>query len=186
MSQSNRTAERILVISLRCKQHLSAPTIAKESKVPLGTVRKWIKPFPLTPKQHRQNLIVANRSKPPRARMTKEEERKRNREFNRLWYQKTKDSVKLRVRNRKRELGEYIDGVKTSRGCCQCGENNPACLDFHHRKTYDKSINVALMPLRGMSKARIDAEIEKCDVICSNCHRKLHWEERNAGETQSD
>ncbi len=31
---------------------------------------------------------------------------------------------------------------------------------------------------RRMSKERILKEIAKCDVLCRNCHAKLHWEIR--------
>jgi predicted HNH restriction endonuclease len=40
---------------------------------------------------------------------------------------------------------------------------------------------------RKFGTARLLAEIAKCDVLCANCHRKLHWQERskimNAKET---
>jgi hypothetical protein len=32
---------------------------------------------------------------------------------------------------------------------------------------------------RNYSISKIKKEIKKCSVICSNCHRKLHWEEKN-------
>lgn len=70
------------------------------------------------------------------------------------------------------EMREFVNSLRLA--CAICGESDKSCLDFHHRdpKTKDKE-------LRGMfgrewGKGRILAEVEKCDVLCSNCHRKLH------------
>ena len=62
-------------------------------------------------------------------------------------------------------------------GCIGCGEKDPSCLDFHHGdgKT-DKLGDISKM--RRFGKVRLLAEIEKCDVLCSNCHRKHHRDER--------
>lgn len=60
--------------------------------------------------------------------------------------------------------------------CTQCGEDHPAVLDFHHT---DPSIKETHPSNMRHSKARFLKEIEKCVVLCSNCHRKLHWDERH-------
>lgn len=57
---------------------------------------------------------------------------------------------------------------------CKCGENHPACMDFHHRDPSTKTASVSNLVRCGSSKARIKAEIAKCDVMCANCHRKFH------------
>ena len=59
---------------------------------------------------------------------------------------------------------------------CSCGESHPACLDFHHRNRETKLF--AISSKESVSAARVMAEIAKCDLICSNCHRKLHHNER--------
>ncbi|MEL0011655.1 MAG: HNH endonuclease, partial [Bacteroidota bacterium] len=59
--------------------------------------------------------------------------------------------------------------------CEMCGESHPAALDFHHRDPSEKDTNLASVVGMGWSRDRIIREINKCDVICSNCHRKLHW-----------
>ena len=64
---------------------------------------------------------------------------------------------------------EYKKGLRSSR----CEENHPSCLEFHHKK--DKKMSVCPMALWGYSKKKILEEIQKCIVICSNCHRKEHW-----------
>ena len=62
-------------------------------------------------------------------------------------------------------------------GCIRCGEKYPACLDFHHRNgKADKLGHIGLIRRFGLDRLR--AELAKCDVLCANCHRKLHWEER--------
>lgn len=63
-------------------------------------------------------------------------------------------------------------------GCIKCGEKHPACLDFHHRDGLANKLgDIATMRRFGMKRLR--AEIAKCDVLCANCHRKHHYDERH-------
>ncbi len=55
-----------------------------------------------------------------------------------------------------------------------CGITDPIVLDFHHRDPSEKKTNVARFGRGGWSLKRIDEEIAKCEVVCANCHRRLH------------
>ncbi len=72
----------------------------------------------------------------------------------------------------------FIEYKKTLK-CKECGENRYWVLDFHHRDPKEKDIEVSVL-LRKGNKTKILQEIEKCDVLCSNCHRDLHFKENNA------
>ena len=89
-----------------------------------------------------------------------------------------RDIKNKREWERKRALknGEYIRSIKESQSCEICSESRAVCLDFHHRDRSTKSFSVGLHSNR--SFATIDAEIAKCMIICSNCHRVLHNQER--------
>jgi hypothetical protein len=58
-------------------------------------------------------------------------------------------------------------------GCLRCSENDPAALDLHHRDPTTKLFNLGAT--RDQSAAAVRAEIAKCDVLCANCHRKMHF-----------
>lgn len=62
--------------------------------------------------------------------------------------------------------------------CSRCPETHPACLDFHHRDPATKSFNIGEHYGKHRWK-RILEEVAKCDILCSNCHRKLHYAERS-------
>ncbi len=62
--------------------------------------------------------------------------------------------------------------------CCQCGMADIRVLDFHHRVPEQKTMGVSQMLVFNVSVGVLLEEIEKCDVLCSNCHRILHAEER--------
>jgi len=63
-----------------------------------------------------------------------------------------------------------IDAIKLERGCADCGYNAHAeALDFDHLPGAIKRYEVAQMGRSGW--ATIEAEIAKCEVVCSNCHR---------------
>ena len=59
-------------------------------------------------------------------------------------------------------------------GCDRCSEDRPACLDFHHEND-DKSMSVSRLVTNNSSKRRVRREIEKCTLLCANCHRTEHY-----------
>lgn len=81
------------------------------------------------------------------------------------------------VRKRRTERRAWFDEI-LSKLSCQCGENHPATLDFHHRNPMEKESEVGKMLGDLRSKESILLEISKCDVMCANCHRKHHYNER--------
>lgn len=54
---------------------------------------------------------------------------------------------------------------------------NAFIFDFHHINPSDKLFNLNLTALQNKSKKDIQIEAEKCELICSNCHRLLHCKE---------
>ncbi len=78
------------------------------------------------------------------------------------------------MRRYRAEKRVYLNALKASSGCVRCGESDPYCLQFHHRdrKTKERTISRLYSGTWGMP--RILSEIAKCDVICANCHLKLH------------
>ena len=64
-----------------------------------------------------------------------------------------------------------VNSIKQERGCYFCDETQPCCLDFHHKN--DKLYTIGAL-VRQKSWKKIETEIAKCIVVCSNCHRKLH------------
>lgn len=56
--------------------------------------------------------------------------------------------------------------------CKDCGNcYHPVAMDFDHRPGEAKVKDVAKMK----TFAAIDAEVTKCDLVCSNCHRVRTW-----------
>lgn len=60
------------------------------------------------------------------------------------------------------------------RPCSDCGSWYPTyVMDFDHRDGNDKRFNIGRDALIGMMPdAVLWEEIKKCDVVCSNCHRR--------------
>jgi hypothetical protein len=90
-------------------------------------------------------------------------------------YKSNKAAYKERNLQRRLERKTWFSNeVKKNLACLECGESDPVCLDFHHRDQTTKleSVSKLLTDLR--SKTKILAEVAKCDVLCANCHRKLH------------
>jgi hypothetical protein len=61
--------------------------------------------------------------------------------------------------------------------CAHCGERDPVVLEFHHRQT-GKLAAIAVLLKDVAPWPRIAAEIEKCTVLCANCHRRQTAQDR--------
>lgn len=83
---------------------------------------------------------------------------------------------------RRREHRAYIQAAK-SKPCADCGIEYPHwVMDFDHREDEEKATNVAW--LVDYRLEIIQAEIDKCDVVCANCHReRTHKRPAYSGST---
>ncbi|QKY21270.1 HNH endonuclease [Halolamina sp. CBA1230] len=93
------------------------------------------------------------------------------------WHYRNREWNTERTLNRRAELQSWVDERSADAGCARCGESAPACLDFHHRDPGEKSRSVSRLIVDGVSRERLREEMEKCTVLCANCHRKEHDEE---------
>ena len=99
-------------------------------------------------------------------------------EYKRKYYQIPKNRIRqiAKAKENKRIAREYIVSCKIK--CIQCGEDHLATLDFHHRDPTKKEANIAMITSLDLAIR----EIKKCDVLCANCHRALHYKQRIAME----
>lgn len=79
-------------------------------------------------------------------------------------------------RENKRRLVEYKGGLS----CLHCGNDDHRVIEFHHRDPSKKE--GAISAMLSHSWPKIKREIDKCDALCANCHRILHYELRNGTE----
>jgi hypothetical protein len=93
------------------------------------------------------------------------------------YYSRNKDKHCKEIGRRRKQYIKFIksklDEIRIS-GCCLCDEKEIICLDFHHKDPTRKEAEIATLSRRGWSWKRIKNEIDKCVVVCSNCHRKIH------------
>ena len=95
-----------------------------------------------------------------------------------------------------KESRSLVDWIKLASGCIKCGYNkNPKALEFNHldpaskyRDKNGKTVDIARMSLasgkNSAEKSRysiktILAEIEKCEILCANCHREHTFPQDN-------
>jgi len=77
-------------------------------------------------------------------------------------------------KNHQKKMREWYKDYKSHLRCEVCGENHIACLDFHHKNPKDKKFGISKKFHVKKIEVLIE-EIGKCRVLCSNCHRKIHY-----------
>lgn len=77
------------------------------------------------------------------------------------------------VINHRRKIKEKA--IEYKGGKCEiCGYNKcKGALDFHHLDPDQKDID--FIKLKNRSWERLKIELDKCILVCSNCHREIHW-----------
>lgn len=99
----------------------------------------------------------------------------KQKEFHKREYALHKERYSDRNRTRRAERKVwFFETILKGKVCEKCGENCPACLDFHHIDPKTKTAAVSRMINEFRSKESILKEIKKCIIVCANCHRKLH------------
>ena len=96
------------------------------------------------------------------------------------WYERNKDYQKENARKHtaiyREAIRQYLYNYLLSHPCENCGETDPVVLEFHH--LHSKDIAIAEMVTRITSIERLEEELKKTQVLCSNCHRRLTAKER--------
>ena len=102
-------------------------------------------------------------------------------EYGREHYVKNKqryiDAANRRNRDLRIERTGWLVEYFATHPCVDCGESDPVVLDFDHLR--DKSFNIS-RALNYRKWSRIIEEIEKCEVVCSNCHRRRTAQRRSS------
>ncbi len=76
---------------------------------------------------------------------------------------------RLRLERTKYLIDFYLIDFFETHPCIDCGERDPVVLEFDHLR--DKRFSIGLKLCTNSWKS-ILAEMEKCEVVCANCHRK--------------
>jgi len=107
----------------------------------------------------------------------KENNRKSFLAYQRKYNEGRKEKKKQEAAKKRKEIRLFLHEYKKDKSCEICGYNKvPDILVFHHVDQGQKSFKIAE---RNSSTVEIlKEEIEKCILVCPNCHRKLHWNGR--------
>lgn len=82
--------------------------------------------------------------------------------------------MRSRVNQHRAQLKDTVEQIKLMSACEICGARCPLCLDFHHLDPKAKDLDIAVVIHNAWCLDRLLCEIEKCVVLCSCCHRKVH------------
>lgn len=113
--------------------------------------------------------LCSGRSRPARESISSEKRAELRRR--RLEKDGYRERINEQGRKRRDALIEFLNGHKMKCGCAHCGYKvSPVALEFHHVND-DKEFNISL----AKSIRQAEREMEKCIVLCANCHRIHHW-----------
>lgn len=99
-------------------------------------------------------------------------------------YENNKQSYLDRNKRYRKSIQSFIKQVKESSPCLDCGVKYPYyVMDFDHLE--NKEFDVNFLSATGRIGA-LKKEIEKCELVCSNCHRKRTYERKISTRSSVD
>jgi hypothetical protein len=81
-------------------------------------------------------------------------------------------------RARRAKAAAYTLSFLKTHPCIACGEADPVVLDFDHIRGV-KRYGVFYMVSHQWGLKSIQEEIDKCQVLCANCHRRKTAQQQN-------
>lgn len=91
------------------------------------------------------------------------------------------------AKQKERALSRKLEIIELKGGKCEiCGySKNISALDFHHINPDEKSFQLDARHLSNTNKESIIEEVNKCILVCANCHREIHnpyFDKENIGK----
>lgn len=84
--------------------------------------------------------------------------------------------------NRNSKNRMIVQDLKSQGQCCKCGESRFYLLDYHHLDSNTKTNTIARLMVHSSLDNTLK-EIQKCVLLCANCHREFHYFEKENGMT---
>lgn len=100
-------------------------------------------------------------------------------EIRKISYNKNKKVTLDRNKRNKKKSRDWYNKFKSNLKCNRCPENHPSCLEFHHIDPNEKEFAISILIGTTYSINKIKKEIKKCEILCANCHRKHHYNEKH-------
>ena len=95
-----------------------------------------------------------------------------NKKINKKHYQDNKAKYLADNKSRRHNRRVFTKAAK-NKPCADCGRSYPYyVMEFDHREGERKIGNLSRLHERVVRYETLVAEIEKCDVVCANCHRE--------------
>ena len=105
--------------------------------------------------------------------------------YGRWHYQQNKaayiERARLKNIQTRADVRDWLFSYIQTKSCIDCGESDPIVLEFDHRDGDKKSFTIGEAVSLGYSLRSVQAEVEKCDIRCANCHRRITY--KRAGRT---
>jgi hypothetical protein len=93
-----------------------------------------------------------------------------------IWRQKHPELVLKTRKKQYKKSSNYVYNKKQGIPCSTCKKIYPPCaMDFHHINIESKFNQISKL----YGKIKLNDEINKCILLCANCHRNLTYEERH-------
>lgn len=110
-----------------------------------------------------------NKNRRQRVTRATPEYRERNRTYQQAYRANDPEAVRRLEAARKQRHAEWLASLKTG-PCADCGVTYPHfVMDWDHRPDEEKLFALSKGPSH--SREECLAEVAKCDLVCSNCHR---------------
>lgn len=141
-----------------------------------ATRQVWSKKYLEKVKNDPELLEKKRETKRKHYRKRTDEQKEKRRAYNNSYLASEDQLTKKKIRRKLRyqERMEWI--IETFGGeCMQCGlKDHPLVYDFHHVDPSTKSFTIAA-EVSDMNIDKLIAELKKCVLICSRCHRKITY-----------
>ena len=100
-------------------------------------------------------------------------DKNKQKEYQRKHHQRTKKKKRKQQNQLKDKRQHLVLEEMQRRGgkCAKCGFSDIRALDWHHLDPNEKVNSISEMVRDRVSMDKLQAELDKCELICANCHR---------------